>query len=111
MWSWQSISPGSTVRPAQFTILASAGKSAVFCVVIALILLPSTTIVASPDGALPVPSTSRAFLRTNIASLRSLCLEKEGCCHEFDPNDTLAASRFHRRHHGFGDTQRDRRWA
>src|SRR5215469_12004348 len=92
MWSWQSIRPGRTVRPAQFTISASAGKSAALRVVIALILLPSTTIVASVEGAFPVPSISRAFLRTIIASLRSLCLAKRGCCHEIDPNDTPAAS-------------------
>src|SRR5580704_16626817 len=71
MWSWQSISPGSTVMPAQFTISASGGKSAAFLVVISLILLSLMTIVALVTGATPVPSISRAFLRTFIACLRT----------------------------------------
>src|SRR5580765_4840523 len=67
-WSWQSIRPGSTVRPETSITSAPAGPLTSGPVVTRSIRPSSTTMVASRTGARPVPSIRVPPLSTIIAA-------------------------------------------
>src|SRR5712692_1806163 len=70
MWSWQSISPGSTLMPGTSMISVSAGQSQEPPVETAAIGLSRIKIEAPSTGALPLPSITRPPLNTIMAHLR-----------------------------------------